>query len=73
MSLLEQGWLSELDVIGNDELLVMVGKLMYEIKIWVVVFVVLFVFGCWCSEGCYYWLIFEWIVGFGLLSVIIEI
>lgn len=61
-----------MDVVSNEEFFVIVGKSIYEIKIWVVVFVVIFVFGNWCSEGCYYRLILEWIVGFGSLSVRIE-
>lgn len=34
MSLLEQGRLSELDAIGNDELSAMAGKSTHEIKTW---------------------------------------
>ncbi len=38
MSLLEQGRLSELDAIGNDELSAMAGKSTHEIKTWVAAF-----------------------------------
>lgn len=61
-----------MDVVSNEEFFVIVGKSIYEIKIWVVVFVVIFAFGNWRSEGRYYRLISEWIVGFGSLSVRIE-
>jgi hypothetical protein len=41
MSLLEQGRLSELDAIGNDELSAMAGKSTHEIKTWVAAFAAL--------------------------------
>lgn len=54
MSLLEQGRLSELDAIGNDELSAMAGKSTHEIKTWVAAFAALSAFGRWRSEGRYY-------------------
>ncbi len=44
MSLLEQGRLSELDAIGNDELSAMAGKSTHEIKTWVAAFAALSAF-----------------------------
>ena len=73
MSLLEQGRLSELDAIGNDELSAMAGKSTHEIKTWVAAFAALSAFGRWRSEGRYYRPIPEWIAGFGSLSATIEI
>ncbi|MGW8233135.1 2,3-dihydroxyphenylpropionate/2,3-dihydroxicinnamic acid 1,2-dioxygenase, partial [Klebsiella pneumoniae] len=73
MSLLEQGRLSELDAIGNDELSAMAGKSTHEIKTWVAAFAALSAFGRWRSEGRYYRPIPEWIAGFGSLSATTEI
>ena len=72
MSLLEQGRLSELDAIGNDELSAMAGKSTHEIKTRVAAFAALSALR-WRSEGRYYRPIPEWIAGFGSLSATIEI
>ncbi|WP_434669396.1 2,3-dihydroxyphenylpropionate/2,3-dihydroxicinnamic acid 1,2-dioxygenase [Klebsiella sp. B345] len=68
MSLLEQGRLTELDAVSNDELSAMAGKSTHEIKTWVAAFAALSAFGDWRCEGRYYRPIPEWIAGFGSLS-----
>ena len=68
MSLLEQGRLTELDAVSNEELSAMAGKSTHEIKTWVAAFAALSAFGRWRCEGRYYRPIPEWIAGFGSLS-----
>lgn len=68
MTLLEQGRLSELDALSNDELSSIAGKSSHEIKTWVAAFAALSAWGPWQSEARYYRPIPEWIAGFGSLS-----
>lgn len=65
---LEQGRLSDLDVLGNDELSALAGKSTHEVKTWVAAFAALSAFGPYQSEGRYYRPIPEWIAGFAALG-----
>lgn len=68
MSLLEQGRLSELDAISNEELSAIAGKSTHEVKTWAAAFATLSAMGNYRTEGRYYRPIPEWIAGFGSLS-----
>lgn len=65
---LDQGRLSDLDALGNDELSALAGKSTHEVKTWVAASAALSAFGPYQSEGRYYRPIPEWIAGFGALS-----
>lgn len=65
---LEQGRLSDLDALGNEELSSLAGKSTHEVKTWVAAFAALTAFGPYQSEGHYYRPIPEWIAGFAALS-----
>ncbi|MEX3021051.1 2,3-dihydroxyphenylpropionate/2,3-dihydroxicinnamic acid 1,2-dioxygenase [Kluyvera sp. STS39-E] len=68
MSLLEQGRLTELDAISNEELSAIAGKSTHEVKTWAAAFATLAAMGNYRTEGRYYRPIPEWIAGFGSLS-----
>lgn len=68
MSLLEQGRLSELDAISNEELSAVAGKSTHEVKTWAAAFATISAMGGYRTEGRYYRPIPEWIAGFGSLS-----
>ena len=65
---LEQGRLSDLDSLGNDELSALAGKSTHEVKTWIAAFAALSAFGPYQSEGRYYRPIPEWIAGFAALG-----
>jgi 2,3-dihydroxyphenylpropionate 1,2-dioxygenase len=65
---LEQGRLSDLDALGNDELSALAGKSTHEVKTWVAAFAALAAFGPYQTEGRYYRPIPEWIAGFAALG-----
>ena len=65
---LEQGRLSDLDALSNDELSALAGKSTHEVKTWVAAFAALSAFGPYQSEGRYYRPIPEWIAGFAALG-----
>jgi 2,3-dihydroxyphenylpropionate 1,2-dioxygenase len=65
---LEQGRLSDLDTLGNDELSSLAGKSTHEVKTWVAAFAALSAFGPYQTEGRYYRPIPEWIAGFAALG-----
>ncbi|MCS3417677.1 2,3-dihydroxyphenylpropionate 1,2-dioxygenase [Pseudomonas sp. BIGb0450] len=65
---LEQGCLSNLDALGNDELSALAGKSTHEVKTWVCAFAALSAFGPYECEGRYYRPIPEWIAGFAGLG-----
>lgn len=65
---LEQGRLSDLDALGNDELSALAGKSTHEVKTWVAAFAALRAFGPYQTEGRYYRPIPEWIAGFAALG-----
>lgn len=65
---LDQGRLSDLDALGNDELSALAGKSTHEVKTWVAACAALSAFGPYQSESRYYRPIPEWIAGFGALS-----
>ena len=68
MTLLEQGRLTELDAISNEELSAIAGKSTHEVKTWAAAFATLAAMGRYRAEGRYYRPIPEWIAGFGSLS-----
>ncbi|WP_223506444.1 3-carboxyethylcatechol 2,3-dioxygenase [Pseudomonas sp. GL-RE-29] len=65
---LQQGRLSDLDDLGNDELSELAGKSAHEVKTWVAAFAALCAFGPYQTEGRYYRPIPEWIAGFAALG-----
>lgn len=73
MSLLEQGRLSELDAIGNDELSAMAGKSTHEIKTRVAAFAALSAFAAGAVKAAITGRSPRWIAGFGSLSATTEI
>lgn len=68
MTLLEQGRLSELDAISNEELSAIAGKSTHEVKTWAAAFATINAMGNYRTENRYYRPIPEWIAGFGSLS-----
>ncbi|EPA98054.1 3-carboxyethylcatechol 2,3-dioxygenase [Pseudomonas umsongensis] len=65
---LEQGRVSDLDALGNDQLSALAGKSTHEVKTWVAAFAALSAFGPYRTEGRYYRPIPEWIAGFAALG-----
>lgn len=65
---LEQGCLSSLDALDNDELSALAGKSTHEVKSWVAATAALSAFGPYQSDSRYYRPIPEWIAGFAALS-----
>jgi 2,3-dihydroxyphenylpropionate 1,2-dioxygenase len=65
---LQQGRLSDLDALSNDELSALAGKSTHEVKTWAAAFAALSAFGPYQGEGRYYRPIPEWIAGFAALG-----
>jgi 2,3-dihydroxyphenylpropionate 1,2-dioxygenase len=68
LDILEQGRLSELDGLSNDQLSTLAGKSTHEVKTWMAAFAALSAFGPYQAEGRYYRPIPEWIAGFAALG-----
>ena len=65
---LQQGRLSDLDALSNEELSALAGKSTHEVKTWAAAFAALSAFGPYQGEGRYYRPIPEWIAGFAALG-----